>query len=71
MKPAGFSYMEPLGKPHTKSAFRLSSFIQTVLSAPELRRICLAARGLYHRWGIAPRPEECYSVSSIIITHFN
>ena len=38
-----------------------SSFIQTILSAPEFHQICeskLIARGLYRRWGIAPRPED-------------
>ena len=33
-------------------------FIQTILSASESHRVCLAARGLYHRWGISPRPKE-------------
>ena len=33
-------------------------FIQTILSASESHRVCLAARGLYHRWGITPRPEN-------------
>ena len=27
---------------------------------------CLAARGLYHRWGIAPRPEDPDSIKRII-----
>ena len=27
---------------------------------------CLAARGLYHRWGIAPRPEDPNSIECII-----
>ena len=43
-----------------------SSFIQTILSATEFHRICLSARGLYRRSGIAaarssPCPEECGS----------
>ena len=28
---------------------------------------CLAARGLYHRWGIAPRPEDSDSIAVSII----
>ena len=27
---------------------------------------CLTARGLYHRWGIAPRPEDLYSIEKSI-----
>ena len=27
---------------------------------------CLAARGLYHRWGIAPRPEDSDSIDASI-----
>jgi len=36
----------------------MSSLIQTILSASESHRVSLAARGLYHRWGITPRPED-------------
>ena len=43
-------------------------FIQTILSASEFHRVCLSARGLYHRWGIAPRPEDFYSIYSIVYT---
>ncbi len=36
-----------------------SSLIQTILSVPELHRFMrCCARGLYRRWGIAPRPED-------------
>ncbi len=48
---------------------KLSSFIQTILSAPESNRICLAARGLYHRWGLSPRPED-YSIYETNYMHF-
>ena len=41
-----------------RDSLRISSFIQTVLSAPELQRVCQKARGLYRRWGISPRPED-------------
>ena len=44
----------------------LSSSIQTILSASESHRINLTARGLYHRWGLAPRPEDSYSTKKII-----
>ena len=37
---------------------KVSSLIQTILSAPETHRINLSARGLYRRSGIAPCPEE-------------
>ena len=45
----------------------VSSFIQTVLSASEFHRICPVntvdgARGLYHRLGLAPDPEELYLI---------
>ena len=38
------------------------SFIRTIPSVAEFHRIgCFAAvRGLYHRWGISPRPENYY-----------
>ena len=40
------------------------SLIQTILSVPELHRFLRlnAARGLYRRWGLAPRPEDKYAV---------
>ena len=34
------------------------SSIQTVLSVPESHRFSISARGLYRRWGLAPRPED-------------
>ena len=37
-----------------------SSLIQTLLSVLELHQINPKARGLYRRWGIAPRPEELF-----------
>ena len=38
----------------------VSSSIQTILSVSELHRFgtLARARGLYRRWGIAPRPED-------------
>ena len=45
-----------------------SSFIQTILSASELHRICLTARGLYHRWGITPRPEDLFTFLNYVNT---
>ena len=40
-----------------------SSLIQTILSVLELHQINrpFAARGLYRRWGLAPRPEDIVS----------
>ena len=46
-----------------------SSFIQTILSASESHRIGLAARGLYHRWGLSPRPEDFIFFTVFIIAH--
>ena len=37
-----------------------SSLIQTLLSVLESHQINPKARGLYRRWGIAPRPEELF-----------
>ena len=31
---------------------------------------CLAARGLYHRWGLAPRPEDFMLFTRGIMAHF-
>jgi len=37
-----------------------SSLIQTILSAMESHHVSLSARGLYRRWGLAPRPEVAW-----------
>ncbi len=47
------------------------SFIRTIPSVTEFHRISRfsTARGLYHRWGIAPRPENF--IDFIIILAFD
>ena len=38
----------------------ISSSIQTLLSVLEFHQVSINARGLYHRSGIAPCPEDYY-----------
>lgn len=47
------------------------SLIQTILSVPELHRFLrlLAARRLYCRWGIAPRPEDSLFGCSLVTVY--
>ena len=54
-----------------------SSSIQTILSVSESHRFgTQSARGLYRRWGLAPRPEELIpyvviiTVYAVICKHF-
>ena len=47
-----------------------SSFIQTVLSAPESHRIMPQARGLYRRQGLSPCPEDIFFLIIILYLGF-
>ena len=59
--------MRHLGTEHAFDVLRDMYVTLDARPGFEFHRIGLSARGLYRRWGFAPRPEDAYTVVAPII----